>query len=207
MTGWYILAAILVCLWLLSLLRVGGEVEYGGDGLRVRVRTGPLRVTVFPLKKKRGQHRSRKEKRPKKGESPGQPGERQRGGSFGLFRRCLPVLLDAAARLRKKVLVQPLELRLTIPGGDDPAACAVRYGQANAVMGGLWAMLNQAVRLRDGTVSIRADFDAKEYAISARAGVSLTVGQGIALSVHIGTALLRELMQYRKMQSKNRKAA
>lgn len=206
MTALWILTAILLVLCLLSLIRIGGEVEYSQDGLRVWIRAGLLRIRIFPRK-------PRKEKRRKKGAPPpdqlksAEAKTEKAGGNLTLLRQCLPIFLDAANRLRKKILVGPMELRLTIPGVKDPAGSAILYGRANAWMGGLWALLNQALHVRDSSVSIRADFQAAEYTIYVKARVSLTIGQGVVLGIHIGSALLRELIRYRQMQTKNRKAA
>ena len=53
--GWLITFAIL---FLLAILPLGASVKYNADGPLVRIIAGPVRFTVFPLKKK--------EKKPKK---------------------------------------------------------------------------------------------------------------------------------------------
>ena len=47
--GWYITLAILV---LLAILPLGASAVYDEDGARVRIVAGPLKIQVFPLKKK-----------------------------------------------------------------------------------------------------------------------------------------------------------
>ena len=47
--GWYITLAILV---LLAILPLGASVLYDEDGARVRIVAGPLKIQVFPMKKK-----------------------------------------------------------------------------------------------------------------------------------------------------------
>jgi hypothetical protein len=52
MRAWIILGTVLVLLFLLSLVRVGGVLEYSAQGLLVRIRLGRLRLTVFPMRKR-----------------------------------------------------------------------------------------------------------------------------------------------------------
>ena len=52
MTALEIIGMILLLFLLLSLLRVGAIVDFGGE-LRVRLRVGPVKLTVLPKKKKK----------------------------------------------------------------------------------------------------------------------------------------------------------
>ena len=47
--GWIIALAILV---FLAILPLGASVLYDAEGARVRVVAGPLKIQVFPMKKK-----------------------------------------------------------------------------------------------------------------------------------------------------------
>ena len=51
MTLLKILVGILLLLFLLGRIRVGGEAEYSEKGLLVKARVGVLRLLVFPLKR------------------------------------------------------------------------------------------------------------------------------------------------------------
>ena len=52
MTALEIIGMILLLFLLLSLLRVGAIVDFGGE-LRVRLRVGPVKLTVLPGKRRR----------------------------------------------------------------------------------------------------------------------------------------------------------
>ena len=52
MTALKIIGILLLIFLLLSLLRVGAVVDFGGE-LRVRLRVGPVRLTVLPRKEKK----------------------------------------------------------------------------------------------------------------------------------------------------------
>ena len=54
MTALEIIGMILLLFLLLSLLRVGAIVDFGGE-LRVRLRVGPVKLTVLPRKEKKAQ--------------------------------------------------------------------------------------------------------------------------------------------------------
>ena len=62
MMGWLIALAVLI---LLAILPLGASVLYDEDGPRVRIVAGPLKLQVFPLKKKPKKNKPKAEK-PKK---------------------------------------------------------------------------------------------------------------------------------------------
>ena len=51
MSALKILLAVFLVLFLLSLIRVGGEAEYTADGALVRLRVGAFRVQVYPVRR------------------------------------------------------------------------------------------------------------------------------------------------------------
>ena len=66
MMGW--LVALLI-LFLLAILPLGASVLYDEDGPRVRILAGPVKIQVFPMKKKAKKDKPKKEseKKPAKG--------------------------------------------------------------------------------------------------------------------------------------------
>ena len=60
MTALEIIGMILLLFLLLSLLRVGAIVDFGGE-LRVRLRVGPVKLTVLPRKEKKAQKKAAEE--------------------------------------------------------------------------------------------------------------------------------------------------
>ena len=76
--GWLIALAVIV---LLAILPLGASVLYDEDGPRVRILAGPLKIQVFPLKKKKKQDKprkakSQKQKKPKKAGAETAPAEK-----------------------------------------------------------------------------------------------------------------------------------
>ena len=132
MRGWIVLAAVLLLLFLLGQLRLGAVGEYGPGGAGAWFRAGPVRIRLYP---RRRSGPSKKEKAPKPGkEHPA--GEARGGGLLELMKELLPLALEAAGCFRRRLRVDQLELKLTI-GAADPGDAAIRYGQANALLGSI----------------------------------------------------------------------
>ena len=73
MTFLKVLLVILLVLWLISLIRIGGRVRYGQAGLFAAALVGPFKIQLLPMKpKKRKRKRSQKKKKSprKKNQSP-----------------------------------------------------------------------------------------------------------------------------------------
>ena len=98
--GWCITLAIL---FLLAILPLGASVLYDEEGARVRIVAGPVKIQVFPLKKKQKKDKPKKdkpkkEKKPKPVHEPGEPGyapePEKKGGSWTDFLPFVRVGLD-----------------------------------------------------------------------------------------------------------------
>ena len=145
MRGWIVLAAVLLLLFLLGQLRLGAVGEYGPGGAGAWFRAGPVRIRLYP---RRRSGPSKKEKAPKPGkEHPA--GEARGGGLLELMKELLPLALEAAGCFRRRLRVDQLELKLTI-GAADPGDAAIRYGQANALLGSIWQPLTEAFHVEEG---------------------------------------------------------
>ena len=135
--GWLIAFAIL---FLLAILPLGASVLYDEDGPRVRIVAGPVKIQVFPMKKKskkdkQKKEKPKKEKKPKKAQAEGEPTEEtpepfpkpKTGGSWTDFLPLVRIALDLLNDLRRKLRVDHLKLHLTM-AGDDPCDLAVITG-------------------------------------------------------------------------------
>lgn len=203
MTALKVFFIVFLILWAVLCIRVGGTVEYSKAGLFVWMRVGRIQITLFPLKpkekKKAAKSGGKKVAKPEKKEPETQE---KRGGMLGLIRAMLPLLLDTANRFRKKIRIAPLEVLLTIPGLEDPARSAVRYGQANAMLGSVWPALNRAFDIRDSRIGTRVNFEEEDVRVYMKAGVSIRIGQALWIGVRFAVAGLVQFIQYR---GKNRK--
>lgn len=188
------LLIILFVLWLISLIRVGGRVRYGKAGLFVTALAGPIKIQLFPFKpkkEKKPKQESKKksknvsEKSPKK-EKPAPEGQ---PGTLSRLMKLLPVAAQFCGSLKRKIRIDDLDLEL-VWGGSDPAAIALGYGQANAVLGMLWPIFDHNFKVKRHSFQIGMDYGAAQPTVELQAAVTLTIGQGVALTVRYGVKAL-----------------
>jgi hypothetical protein len=170
----YVLAGILILLWLLSLLRFGGWAEYGQNGFLVKIKVGPFLVQVYPRKSKGTSN----EKKPKESKT-------SVGGSVEQLRELLPVVLDAVGDLRRKVRIDKLQMDL-VWSDPNPARCAIGFGAANALIGMIWPPIEQNFNVKDYRLHTDVDFNGEKPTIYILAQITLTVGQAISLLLRQG---------------------
>lgn len=196
MTFLKVLAIILAVLWLVSLIRMGGGVRYGAEGLFVCLLLGPVKLQLFPAGKEDGgewQPKAKKAKRNKKkpsaaeqhkkGPKEGQP------GTLSRLMKLLPVVGQACGALKRKIRIDDLDLEL-IWGGSDPAAIALGYGQANAALGMIWPIFANNFKVKRHRFEIGMDYGRTQPAVELQAAVTFTVGQIVTLGVHYGVKAL-----------------
>ena len=204
MTTLAVILGILVVLLLIGQIRIGGEVEYAQAGVTVMARLGVWKKKLYPPKKKAETKEKKSKKEPKK-EPAAEPQTEKRGGKLTLFRELLPVALEAAGELKRKIRIDLLILHLTW-ASNDPASTAMGYGAANVAMGMIYPILDQNFKIKKSDVGIALDFQRTEPEIYANAAVSITVGQILALALHYGwKAILIYTKQREKTVPTNKK--
>ena len=106
MTALEIIGMILLLFLLLSLLRVGVIVDFGGE-LRVRLRVGPVKLTVLPRKEKKAQKKAAEAA----GKTPEEKTKPKAAGGHRLPKLSFPELRElmieasATARMKKQEVV------------------------------------------------------------------------------------------------------
>lgn len=190
MTFLKVLAIVLIILWLISLIRIGGRVRYGAEGLFVWVLVGPLKLQLLPARPKKKPKKEKKKKEPsaaaeqhKKEPKKGQP------GTLSRLLQLLPVVGQASGALKRKIRIDDIELQL-IWGGRDPAAIALGYGQANAALGMIWPILDHNFKVKRHSFQIGMDYGRAQPGVELTAALTLTVGQIVTLGVHYGVKAL-----------------
>lgn len=205
--GWVI---TFVILFLLAILPLGASILYDEDGPVVRIVAGPLKIKVFPLKKKQKKDKPRKEtkekepKKPKNGEakpdSEKKPTPKQKkGGSWTDFLPLVQVALDLLNDLRRKLRVDHLKLHLTM-AADDPCDLAINYGRMNASVAGLITQLERFLVIKKRDVHIDCDFAADETVIIARLDLTITLGRLLSIVVIYGVRALTTFLKIKKQQ-------
>ena len=201
--GWLIFLAILV---LLAILPLGASVLYDADGPRVRIVAGPVKIQVFPMKKKPKKDKPKKEKPKKEQKKPAQAGEEQKpfpkpktGGSWTDFLPLVQVVLDLLNDLRRKLRVNHLLLHLTL-AGDDPCDLAVNYGRMNASLAALIAQLERVLVIQKRDVHVDCDLTASETVILARLDLTITLGRILSIAVRYGVRGLMTFLKIKKQR-------
>lgn len=191
---WMILLSVLLVVWLVSMVRVGAAVRYDGAGLFVALKAGPFRPKVYPFKKTGKAARKAAEGARKTAVRP-----TEKGGSLSLVRKFLPLVAEAAGRVKDKIRIDRIELEL-VWGAADPAAAAMGYGMANAALGMLWPLIEHNFNVRERQLKTAVDFDAAAPAVSGNAELSFTVGQGLTLGAVLGAKAFKLLRSHKKEQ-------
>ena len=207
MTFLKVLLIILLVLWLLSRLRIGGRVRYGQEGLFVTALIGPLRIRLLPAKEKPAKKKIKKEKKPKKEKPPKErkPPPEGQPGTLSRLMKLLPIAAQAAGALKRKIRINDLKLTL-IWGGTDAAAAALGYGRANAALGMIWPLLDHNFKVKRHEFQIELDYARTEPAVELQAAVTMTVGQAAALTVRYGAKALITWVKSGKTAGKRQEA-
>lgn len=203
--GWLIALGILV---VLAILPLGASVIYDEHGPLVRIIAGPVKLQVFPMKKKAKQDKKEKTKKPKQ-EKPKKPtGDAKKkktpkgdpdaaGGSILDFWPFVELALDFLGDLRRKLRLDHLKLHL-IMAGDDPCDLAVNYGKANAAMATLLSQLDRLFVIKKQDVRINCDFTANQTTILARLDLTITLGRIVSLVVCYGIRAVKTYLSIMK---------
>lgn len=192
MNGLYAVLIAGGILLLIGCIRVGVQVEYCEQGLFVRVRVGRFSFLVFPVSK--GKERPKKT-RPATEQPPA--AKPKRGGLLQLALKFIPLILDTVKRFFRKLQVDELEMQLVVCAAD-PADAAIRYGQANALLGSLWQPMVDIFHVKDGHAHVGVDFEGSRSTLYLLATLSLTVAQALWLVLVFGVRALGILIGARR---------
>ena len=206
MTFLKVLLIILLALWLISLIRIGGRVQYGQAGLCAIALAGPFKIQILPMKPK-------KEKKPKTGKRPKKekplkekkPASEGQPGTLTRVKQLPPVIAQFCGALTRKIRIDNLELQL-IWGGSDPAVIALGYGQANAVLGMLWPVFDHNFKVKRHAFQIDMDYGASRPTVEIQAAVTLTVGQIMILGLRYSVKMLTTWIKSGKPAGKRQEA-
>lgn len=199
---WLISLGILT---LLAILPLGVSVIYNTDGPLVRLIAGPVRLTLFPTKKKDKKEKPKKEKPKKEAKTGGQKQKEpsQKGGSFTDFLPLVQLALNFLGDFRRKLRVKRLELKLIMAGGD-PCDLALNYGKAWAAVGNLMPHLENLFVIKKRDVEVECDFTEDDTRIFLRLDITITLGRLLALVVVYG---IRAVSEFFKITNKRKGGA
>lgn len=206
MTALKVAAVILLALFLLGSIRVGGGGEYSAEGVRAWAKVGPFRIRVFPLKEKKERPKEKKSQKAKKAQSkPEKPREekKKQGGGLAAVKEYLPLVCEAAGALKRRIRIDQLLLDYTVAGKENAASAAMSFGYTNAAVGMILALFEQNFDVKERRVRTAVDFNADSPKIYVYAAISARLGQLVSFALRFGWKFL---MVYRKTKTAKKEA-
>lgn len=205
--GVWIAAAIVL---ILAVLPLGVRVRYNSAGLILRVIAGPLKITVFPRKKKPKKQKV-KQKKPKEEQNAepsasedkppqppeAQPEQKEKGGSIARFLPFIKLGLKFLGDFRRKLRLDNLYVRLIL-AGDDPCDLAVNYGRIWAAVGNLMPQLERLFVIKKRDIQVECDFTASETCVVAHLDITITLDRLLALALVYGVRVLIEFLSMKR---------
>lgn len=210
---WLVVLAVLAGIGCIPL---GISLAYDARGLRGAVRVGPVPVFRYPRRAKEEKPEEKKpessaqeekqekkaQEQPKKSESqaPAQKDpepEQTQGVSLRGLMPFVRLGWQFLGALRRKLVVNRLELRLEL-AGDDPCDLAVNYGRALAARESLMPQLERWLVIRKQDIAIACNFEASQTRATARVEITITLGRALALALVYGVRGLKEYWNWKK---------
>lgn len=181
------IGCIALILFIICCLRAGVAVDYSENGLFVTIKVGPVRIQAIPAVKSKKQPRKAVEEEAK---ADTQKIKKSAGETLQMVRQYLPLIGDAAGRLKKQIRIDQICFHL-IWGNPDPASAALGYGAANAAMGMIWPMIDHNFRIKEQEINIDLDFERAVPVVVVKAQLTMAVGQLVAFAVCLGYKALK----------------
>jgi hypothetical protein len=175
----------------LLMIRLGISAVYSADGPVVKLTFGPYRRILYPAAKKK---KTSRKKSGSKGENP-----EKKGGSLSDFFPLLDILLEFLSDVRRKLLVNRLELHILL-AGDDPCDLGMLYAGTLTAVHGLDPQLERLFRIRKKDIRVVCDFEGDSSVVWARLDLSLSVARVLSLGLRHGIKALREYVKIMKLR-------
>ena len=188
-----VVGIVILALVLVGLIRVGVQVEYAQNCLEVRLLAGPAKITLFPRKARKPKPR-KKPKRTKAKQAKPKKAPPTAEEVFALVKQLLPVAIEAAGQLRRKIRIDAFYLDITVASAD-PAKAAVNYGRLNGAIGMFWPLVEQNFKVKEWRIRTWVDFTTEHPTLSLRAAATLTIGQILSLGIRVASRLLPILLK------------
>ena len=207
------LGIIILILILLLILPVGADAAYVDGSFTLKVKAGPLRISILPSKaKESGEKKAKKQKKTKKTTSEGGKGEEKKAKkpkqklSFEDIKGIIRLGLEALGRFRRSISVDELMLHL-VTAGPDPYSAVMNYGYFNAAIGALLPAIHKVFKIRKEDYTSQIDFEAEKMKIDARIVLSVRIGEILLIVLCAAFGFLKWILKRRRRAKAEAKAA
>ena len=191
-TALWILLIIALLLTALNLLRVGVDAEYDGEGLFLRVKAGPVKITILPKKDKPEKpKKKKKEKQPKAEKSKESP------LTLPTLLKLVRPVLEALGSFRRKLSVDLLRLHARV-GTSDPYNTAMTFAYLQSAVYGLQPLVERALNVKERDVWLTPDFTGDGIAAEGRLIGTIRIGQIVGIALVLGWKALLVILRQRK---------
>ena len=199
-TALWILLIIALLLTAFNLLRVGVDAEYDGEALFLRVKAGPVKITILPKREKPAKpKKKKKEKPPKDDKDEEQPKKKKKSPlTLPTLLKLVRPALEAVGTFRRKLSVDLLRLHARV-GSGDPYSTAMTFGYLQSAVYGLHPLAERALNVKERDVWLTPDFTSDGIAAEGRLILTIRIGQIVWIALVLGwKALLVIIRQRRK---------
>ncbi len=192
--GWLIALAVVVAL---AFIPLGIQAKYDADGAAAWLIFGPLRLTLYPSRKKT---KTTREKSAEVEEKKRKSSKEKKGGNLSDFFPLMDAVKDFLSELLfRKMRVNLLQAKIIL-AGEDPCDLAINYGRAWAALGNLVPALERFFVIRKRDLRVECDFTANKTLIDAHIVLSITLGRLLHLGLRYGIRVLREFLKIVKLR-------
>jgi len=203
-TWWMTLLVIFAVLVLIGCIPAGLDARYNKDGAFLAAKIWFVKLQLLPAKPKKPKKPGKKQPKAQKQTEAKKnaPAEKKAnpllsGGLDGLM-ELLDLAFDTLGNLRRKLRVNELTLRVTIPGGDDPAKAAMNYGRAWAAVGALTPAMERLFVIKKRDIQPFLDYNETNLQLDAHLTLTITIGRSLALALRAGIRFLKIMNQRKK---------
>ena len=198
-TALWILLIIALLLTAFNLLRVGVDAEYDGEALFLRVKAGPVKITILPKREKPAKpKKKKKEKPPKDDKDEEQPKKKKKSPlTLPTLLKLVRPALEAVGTFRRKLSVDLLRLHARV-GSGDPYSTAMTFGYLQSAVYGLHPLAERALNVKERDVWLTPDFTSDGIAAEGRLILTIRIGQIVWIALVLGWKALLVIIRQRK---------
>ena len=198
-TALWILLIIALLLTAVNLLRVGVDAEYDGEALFLRVKAGPVKITILPKREKPAKpKKKKKEKPPKDDKDEEQPKKKKKSPlTLPTLLKLVRPALEAVGTFRRKLSVDLLRLHARV-GSGDPYSTAMTFGYLQSAVYGLHPLAERALNVKERDVWLTPDFTSDGIAAEGRLILTIRIGQIVWIALVLGWKALLVIIRQRK---------